>query len=246
MNRRLNEYYQPEVESEIPMLLINPTIINNGKRLIISPQPTSYLSYIVPHENIKNDYLLENIEFRRFFKDQGANDLKFTSALRMSSTFPYVMPIVYLPSKPELRVMDAGLRDNFGIKNSIKFLYTFRSWIKENTSGIVFLQIRDSEKQPEVETDHDKSFIQSISAPIETIYKNMFLTQDYDHDELIQYTSEWFDGKMDVIDLVLENTKENQLSLSWHLTESEKNVTYNSINRRDNQDGIKKLKQLLK
>ena len=32
MNRRLNEYYQPEVESEIPMLLINQTIIKNGKR----------------------------------------------------------------------------------------------------------------------------------------------------------------------------------------------------------------------
>ena len=246
MNRRLHEYYKPEVESEIPMLLINPTIINNGKRLIISPQPISYLSYIVPQENITNNYLLENIEFGRFFKNQGAKDLKFTSALRMSSTFPYVMPIVYLPSKPELRVMDAGLRDNFGIKNSIKFLYTFRRWIEENTSGIVFLQIRDSEKQPEIETEHDKSFLKSISAPVETIYKNMFLTQDYDHDELIQYTSEWFDGNMDVIDMVLENTKENQLSLSWHLTESEKKVTYNSINRSDNQKAIKKLKQLLK
>ncbi len=246
LNRRLYEYYKPEFESTIPMLIINPTIINNGKRLIISPQPTSYLSYIAPQENISNQYLLESIEFKRFFKYQGANDLKFTSALRMSSTFPYVMPIVYLPSEPKIQVMDAGLRDNFGVKNSVKFLYTFRKWIQRNTDGVVFIQIRDAEKRPEIENEGGKSFIKSISAPVGTVYKNLFLTQDYDHDQLIQYTSEWFDGNIDVVDLVLDNTKEKQLSLSWHLTESEKKVTYKSIYRPDNREAIQRLKQLLK
>lgn len=245
MNRRLYEYYKPEFESQIPMLIVNPTIINNGKRLIISPQPTSYLSYIAPQKNISNQYLLESIEFKRFFKYQGANDLRFTTALRMSSTFPYVMPIVHLPSKPELKVMDAGLRDNFGVKNSVKFVYTFRNWIKNNTDGVVFIQIRDSQKQPEIEQQKDKTFLRSLSAPVGTVYKNLFLTQDYDHDQLIQYTSEWFKGNIDVIDLVLDNTKKKQLSLSWHLTESEKKVTYNSVNRTDNQEAFQRLKQLL-
>lgn len=245
MNKKLYEYYKPEFESKIPMLIVNPTIINSGQRLIISPQPTSYLSYIAPQENISNDYLLESIEFKRFFKDQGANDLKFLSALRMSSTFPYVMPIVYLPSKPALKVMDAGLRDNFGVKNSVKFLYTFRKWIANNTSGVVFIQIRDSRKQPEVEPDEEKSFLASLSAPVETIYKNLFLTQDYDHDQLIQYTSEWFRGNVDVLNMVLDNTKEKQLSLSWHLTESEKKTTYNSILSSQNQEAIQRLKQLI-
>ena len=245
MNKKLYEYYKPEFESKIPMLIVNPTIINNGQRLIISPQPTSYLSYIAPQENISNDYLLESIEFKRFFKEQGANDLKFLSALRMSSTFPYVMPIVYLPSKPALKVMDAGLRDNFGVKNSVKFLYTFRKWIADNTSGVVFIQIRDSRKQPEVEVEKEKSFLASLSAPVETIYKNLFLTQDYDHDQLIQYTSEWFSGNVDVLNMVLDNTKEKQLSLSWHLTESEKKTTYNSILSSQNQEAIQRLKQLI-
>jgi hypothetical protein len=100
LNRRLDEYYTPEYNSKIPMLLINPTIVNNGKRLIISSQPVSYLSYNAPQNNIRNEYLNESLEFKRFFKQQGAGDLRFTSALRMSSTFPYVMPIVHLPSKP--------------------------------------------------------------------------------------------------------------------------------------------------
>lgn len=245
MNRRLYEYYTPEFESKIPMLIVNPTIINNGKRLIISPQPTSYLSYIAPQSNISNEYLLESIEFKRFFKYQGANDLRFLSALRMSSTFPYVMPIVYLPSTPELKVMDAGLRDNFGMKNTIKFLYTFRNWINENTDGVIFIQIRDSQKKVQIEEHEDKSFIKSLSAPVGTVYKNLFLTQDYDHDQLIQYTSEWFKGDIEVINFVLDNEGDKKLSLSWHLTESEKKITYNSIDRTDNQEAIQRLIQLL-
>tara|TARA_Y100001934_G_C12384515_1_gene794680 strand:- start:6349 stop:8478 length:2130 start_codon:yes stop_codon:yes gene_type:complete len=246
LNRRLNEYYLPEYNSEIPMLIINPTIVNNGKRLIISPQPISYLSYNRNQKNIKNDYLTESIEFKRFFKNQGADDLQFTSALRMSSTFPYVMPIVHLPSDPEFKVMDAGLRDNFGVKNSIKFLYTFKKWIEENTSGVVFIQIRDSQKKQKIDKEEKQTFIESISLPVRTVYKNIFLTQDYDHDQLLQYTNEWFKGNIEVINLVLNNSKEKQLSLSWHLTESEKKVTYNSIHITENRKAFNRIEELLK
>lgn len=155
------------------------------------------------------------------------------------------MPIVHLPSKPVMEVMDAGIRDNFGTKNSMKFLYTFRNWIETNTSGVIFIQIRDAEKKNKIEPNTPKTFIENISSPVSNVYKNLFVTQDYDHDQLFQYTSEWFDGQVDVIDLVLDNNKGNQLSLSWHLTESEKKKVYKSINRPDNQEGIYRLKQLL-
>lgn len=245
LDKRIYQYYSPEFKSEIPMLIINPTIVNNGKRLIISPQPTSYLSYIAPQENINNNFLLESIEFKRFFKNQDGRNLKFTSALRMSSTFPYIMPIVNLPSNPIMEVMDAGIRDNFGTKNSMKFLYTFRNWIEENTSGVIFIQIRDAEKKNRIEPNMHKTLSESMSYPVSNVYKNLFITQDYDHDQLFQYTSEWFGGKVDVINLVLDNNKTNRLSLSWHLTESEKKRVYNSINRSDNQKSIQKLRQLL-
>ena len=245
LDKKLFEYYQPEFKAEIPMLIINPTIVNNCKRLIISPQPTSYLSYITPQKNVNNNFLLESIEFKRFFKDQDAENLKFTSALRMSSTFPYIMPIVHLPSNPVMEVMDAGIRDNFGVKNSMKFLYTFRNWIATNTSGVIFIQIRDAAKKDKIEPNTPKTFIENISSPVSNVYKNLFITQDYDHDQMFQYTSEWFDSKVDVIDLALDNTKDNQLSLSWHLTESEKKKVYNSVNISDNKKSINRLKQLL-
>lgn len=245
LDKRLQDYYQPEFEAKIPMVIISPTIVSDGRRLLISPQPISYLPYAFPQDHIQNEVLLESVEFRRFFKNQNADSLKYTTALRMTSTFPYIMPIVNLPSDPPMEVMDSGLRDNYGTKTSLKFLYTFRNWIERNTSGVIILQIRDTEKKPPEVKPHKDTFIKSISSPVGNIYKNLFITQDYEHDQLIQYASEWFDGSIDVIDFCIDNNEKNQLSLSWHLTEREKKQIYNSIYSDKNQENLKRLQELI-
>lgn len=245
LDKRLQDYYLPEFEAKIPMSIISPTIVSDGRRLLISPQPISYLSYTHPEDNIRNNVLLESVEFKRFFKNQDAGNLRFSSALRMTSTFPYIMPVVNLPSAPPMKVMDSGLRDNYGTKTSLKFLYTFRHWIERNTSGVIILQIRDAEKKTlEVKKNND-SFLESISSPVGNIYKNLFITQDYEHDQLIQYASEWFDGTIDIIDFAAENNEKNKLSLSWHLTEREKKQIYNSVHSKNNQESLRRLKELI-
>ena len=245
LNKRLYEYYLPEFQAKIPMIIISPTIVNDGRRLIISPQNTSYLTYTLPQENISNNVLIESVEFNRLFKNNDAGNLKFTSALRMSSTFPFIMPLVKMPSIPQIEVMDAGIRDNFGIKTTLKFLYVYKNWIAENTSGVIIIQIRDLEKKSPKIIDERTSFFKSMSSPVGSIYKNLFINQDYDHDQLIQYASEWFDGNIDVFNFSLNNEEKNKLSLSWHLTKKEKIKIYNSIKSSDNQKNIKKLIQLL-
>ncbi len=245
LDKRLLDYYEPELNSEIPMAIVSPTIVSDGRRLLISPQPISYLSYTFPEKNIRNNVLLESVEFRRFFKEQNAMNLKYTSALRMSSTFPYIMPIVHLPSKPAIEVMDSGLRDNFGTKTTLKFLYTFRNWIDANTSGVIIIQIRDAKKSAPKVHEANNTFLQSVSAPVDNIYQNMFVTQDYEHDQLIQYASEWFDSSIDIVDFAVDNTAEQQLSLSWHLTETEKKQVYNSLKSTNNKESLAKLQKLL-
>ncbi|MFT6747269.1 MAG: hypothetical protein ACJAZ2_001618 [Glaciecola sp.] len=245
LSKRLHDYYLPEYEAKIPMAIISPTIVSDGRRLLISPQPISYLSYTFPQDNIRNNVLLESVEFKRFFKNQDADNLRFSTALRMTSTFPYIMPIVSLPSSPPMKVMDSGLRDNYGTKTSLKFLYTFRHWIERNTSGVIILQIRDTEKKTRELKKNNDSFITSISSPIGNIYKNLFITQDYEHDQLIQYASEWFEGTIDIIDFSVDNNEKKQLSLSWHLTEKEKKQIYNSIHSKNNQESLSRLKELI-
>ena len=105
------------------MLFLSPTIVNDGHMLIISPQPISYMTY-----KTDNTYY-DGIEFTRLFSEQDSKNLKFTSALRMNATFPYILPMVSLPSDPPIEIMDAGFRDNYGLKTSIKFIENFKNWI---------------------------------------------------------------------------------------------------------------------
>ncbi|MBL0256918.1 MAG: hypothetical protein IPQ03_05040 [Bacteroidetes bacterium] len=47
--KRLSAYRQPEANALIPMMVFSPTIVNDGRRLMISPQP---ISYLVSHAKI--------------------------------------------------------------------------------------------------------------------------------------------------------------------------------------------------
>ncbi len=246
LNKRIWEYREPEAKAQIPMMIVSPTIINDGRKLLISAQPISYLSYLSPKNNIRNNHTTDAIEFSRFFKDQDADNLRFTTALRMSATFPFIMPVTHLPSEPVIEVMDAGVRDNFGLDATMKFIYTFRKWIEENTSGIVIIQIRDSERKFHIEENPKKTFIGELMSPVGSIYTNMFRTQDMNHDQLLQYFSECFDGEIDVVDFELPQRKKGKkLSLSWHLTESEKRQIMNAFKLPSNEKSLKRLKVLM-
>lgn len=246
LNKRLWEYREPEYNAQVPMMIVSPTIINDGRKLLISSQPISYLSYLAPKNNIRNKHTTDAIEFGRFFKEQDADNLRFTTALRMSATFPFIMPVTHLPSEPVIEVMDAGVRDNFGLDATMKFIYTFRKWIEENTSGIVIIQLRDSEKKFHIEENPTKTFLGELMSPVGSIYSNMFRTQDMNHDQLLQYFSECFKGEIDIVDFELPQRKKGKkLSLSWHLTESEKRQIINAFKLPNNEKSLKKLKVLM-
>ena len=246
LNKRIWEYREPEANAEIPMMIVSPTIINDGRKLLIASQPISYLSFLSPKNNVRNNHTIDAIEFSRFFKEQDADNLRFVTALRMSATFPFIMPVAHLPSSPVIEVMDAGARDNFGLEATIKFIYTFRNWISANTSGIVIIQIRDNEKRFQVEENPKKTFLGELMSPVGSIYSNMFRTQDMNHDQLIQYFSECFDGEIDVVDFELPTRKKGKkLSLSWHLTASEKNQIASAFKLPNNQKSLARLKLLM-
>jgi len=67
---------------------------------------------------------------------------KLSSAVRMSATFPYVTPSVVLPTDPPRHVVDAGYYDNFGVNLAARWIAGNAGWIKENTAGVLVVQIR--------------------------------------------------------------------------------------------------------
>jgi len=244
LDKKLSNYHKPEQDATIPMMIFSPTIINDGRRLLIAAQPISYLSGNAPYNNTYSQPITENIEFRRLFKEQGADDVKFSSVLRMSATFPYIMPSVSLPSDPQINVLDAGMRDNYGALTTYKHIYTFKNWINENTSGVIILTLRDKPKRNTIKKNPLKSITETVGSPIGSLYGNLFSIQDYNLDDMMQYLSADLSTPIDVIDFELEN-ENNQISLSWHLTSKEKESVINSMHSKNNQKAVVRLTKLL-
>ncbi|NNC86054.1 MAG: patatin-like phospholipase family protein [Bacteroidia bacterium] len=244
LDTRLVDYLEDERNSKIPMMVITPTIVNDGRALFITPQPSSYL--INNPQNTDSDIqtVVNGVEFSRFFHDQNALNVKMTSVLRMNATFPYITPPVSLPSEPALEVMDAGIRDNYGLTNSVRFLYTFKDWIEENTSGVVLLQIRDSHKEEQVQDNSIKTIFQKLTTPFRNISGNFLVMQDYIQDTELQYAKEWFNGPLDIVHIQMPYMKE-KIALNWHLTNRDKNHLIKMVLNEENRKSLDRLIQLL-
>ena len=85
---------------------------------------------------------------------------------------------------------------------------------------------------------------ENFITPLGNIYGNLLTIQDYNQEESFQYAQSWFKGKLDYITIELP-TKEQDISLSWHLTTREKNSVFNSIYLPQNQEALKTLKRIL-
>lgn len=240
LDKSLEDYYQLEYEAKMPMLVLAPTISDDGRKLIISAQPVSYLCY-----NSEPNQINENIEFKRFFKDQDAEKMNFLSALRMSATFPYVFPAANLPTEPSIEILDAGIRDNYGMSNTLKFIFFFRRWLEQNTSRIVIIQVRDQEKFQDLNSSKKPSLWEEITQPFGTFYNTLLDVQDYQMDDQIRLAKEWYRGDMEIVDFVLKRTEENPISLSWHLTQKEKEYIWNAAKTEVNQSAFSKLDSIL-
>jgi rhodanese-related sulfurtransferase len=266
LDKTLFQYRTPEFEGRIPMLLLSPTVVNDGRKLYVSAQDVSYMNTATLAYKSQLNERLKGIEFRRFYKDQDADSLRFLSGLRMNATFPYVTPNVILPSSPAMEIMDAGLSDNFGIGDAVRFMFTFQDWIKENTSGVVVISIRDSDKEFPIEKLKGQSIFQKMFNPIGSLYNNWDYVQDVHNDNILEYAKATFGEHLNCLEfkyipkprqwtLLLEknidpekiekkNSQERAV-LSWHLTKREKESLFRTIYEDNNRESLLKLQTLL-
>jgi hypothetical protein len=219
-NKTLEDYRVPEKNARIPLLVMNPTVANDGRRLILSSQPMSFLEPD-PLSRRAGSITSEGTDYHRLFRNHFPEKTRLSSALRMNATFPFVMPAVNLPTEPPIEVLDAGLRDNFGVKTTIDYLRTFRNWIETNTSGVLIIRVRDTPASRPVK-DLNPSLWGRFSAPLGTVYGNFTRMQEYSNDKLLgQFLSD-ANFPVRLIDFELSFSEEERISLSWHLTRREK------------------------
>jgi hypothetical protein len=243
-NVRLGDMALPEQRAETPMLVISPTSINDGRRVIISSQPVAFLTDIAPQPPVSAATEPESIEFQRLFKGQDPADLKLSSALRMNASFPYVTPVVTLPSKPKMRVMDAGTRDNYGYRTTMSFLEAFRGWIEQNAGSVVIIQVRDKQRELQVKPVGG-SMLGRLVEPVGSIYGNFVRGQDQDYDLALKTAEAWMPVPLHVVDLQLRHEDDDEISLSWHLTAVEKQLVLATIGSPENQRAFSELRGLV-
>ncbi|MCA4899481.1 MAG: patatin-like phospholipase family protein [Cytophagales bacterium] len=259
MDHPISYYRDFEMKGLVPMVILTPTVVNDGRKIYIASRPVSFMNAEL--ENFQN-YSLEKfsgVDFQRFFKEQDAPNLRFLSALRMSATFPYITPNTTLPTDPPIEMMDAGISDNFGIIDAVRFMYAFKDWIRENTSGVVVVSIRDSPKVPDVQPKKGQTILDAITQPISSVYNNFENFQDINGDLLLGQAHDWLQAPIDRVDIQyqaesyvdllqgMDSIRQNnaRASLSWRLTTREKEGIVNNINSEKNKSELMKLKQLL-
>lgn len=244
MDHTLGYYAAYEQSAKIPLMVITPTIVNDGRRLIISSQSLCFLT-ANPSSLGALSKTNENIDYQTFFSNVNPQNTRFSSVLRSSATFPFVTPMVTLPTIPEVQLMDAGIRDNYGGKITMELLYHIQDWIKENTSGVIILQIRDTKKVLDNTTYRQVSLIDKFTLPFANMYSNFPKTQDFDQEQLFKIGTEQLPYQVDVINFNLREKVNDQISLSWHLSTQEKNKIQQAFYSELNQQAFRQLKRLM-
>jgi hypothetical protein len=244
-DKSLGDYFEPERTAVIPTMIFTPTIVNDGRRLLISSQQLSFLQQNHSYDSMGLNPIVENVEYQKFFANSNPNDIRFTSVLRMNATFPYIMPMVTMPTNPGMQVMDAGIRDNYGTKTTITFIHALEDWIRDNTSGVIIVKVRDSKKQLKGEEYKQVGMFDKLFLPFGNMYGNFPRVQDLDQDELIMNSQLYRDGLVNVVTFNLRESPLDKISLSWHLTSQEKKKIVEAVNSTENRREIEILLNLL-
>lgn len=234
LNHQLKDYVDDEANALIPLMLFHPVITRDGRKMLISSQPVSFLMRPVTDTATAIDP--DAVDYGALFSRQDPLSVRMLTVLRMNATFPYVLPNVWLPSNPVIDVMDSGFRDNFGQETAARFLHVFKDWIEANTSGVVVIQIRDR-KTGAWEYPYESGNINDVfTKPAFLLQYNWYKIQEYQQNDVMSLTSALFGDNFHRLSIQYYPKKdEARASLNFHLTRSEKLDLAQALDNPDNQ-----------
>lgn len=247
LDKTLKDYYEPEQKAQVPLIFFNAVITRDGRKLVMATHPARFMMRPVTDSPNIQPFDADAIDFHSFFKNQNAENIGILSALRMNATFPYVLPNVWLPTNPVIDVMDAGLRDNFGQETSLRFVEVFRDWLKENTSKVVLLQLRDRSLGDWDRPLEGTSLFGTFTKPFLLLQNNWYKLQDYYQHDQLEYSFEAYGSQFHRICFqYVPSRKEAPASLSFHITAAEKRDIAMALAAEDNQKEFRRLRVLMK
>ena len=247
LDKSLADYALPEREAEIPMLFVTPSVLNDGRLMIISPQPVSYMMGENVGANMLEADLPDAVDFSALFKEHQAGNLRFSTALRANATFPFILPNIQLPTEPAIELVDAGFRDNVGSKSALRFIHTFGNWLNANTSGVTLVAIRSYNPTLRRPYSTQGGLLGNLFNPLSFAGNFLFL-QEYEYQNDFGLLRDRYDIKnLNVINFNYTPTEKLRNSpTSFHLTRWERANIIASDELPDNKAAFQQLMDLLK
>ncbi|MEO6905141.1 MAG: hypothetical protein ABI148_02170, partial [Ginsengibacter sp.] len=247
LDKPIGFYREAEEKALIPMMILSATVTRDFKKMLVSSQPISFLMQTEYKDSTTKMAGPDAIDFGALFKNMDPMNLRMLTALRMNATYPYILPSVWLPTKPVIDVMDAGLRDNSGEETSLRFLSIFKDWINENTSGVLIIQVRSRKKGSWDDGYKVNGISDVITNPFTMMQTNWFRLQDYSQDDEISYLQNSLGNKLHRVSLMyIPKNPEGEAPLNFHLTAIEKKEVSASLHRQNNLEAIEQIKGFLK
>jgi hypothetical protein len=244
LNKHLGDYKQDEYNVNIPLIFFNSVVSRDGKKMIISTQPIRFMMQgrLDTTHFPKTDP--DVIDFSSFFSKQDPYNLSILTALRMNATFPIVLPNVWLPSQPVIDVMDAGLRDNYGMETTLRFLQNFDDWIKQNTAGVLVIQLRDREAGGWENPYYSDNMSDHITKPFFLLQHNWYKMMEYSQNDMLSYYSQNISYNLYKVSFqYVADKEETKAALNFHLTQSEKTNIAFTLNSEYNKKSLLRVQQ---
>lgn len=245
MQKKLGDYTSDESNANIPLFLYHTVITRDGKMMLISTQPMRFMMRS-PIDSASSNATADAIDYNTFFEKQDPMNVRLLTVLRMNATFPVVLPNVWLPSRPGIDVMDGGLRDNYGVETALRFMANMNNWIKENTSGVLLLQIRDRQDGGWENPYAYDDLAQNALKPFFLLQHNWYKMMEYFQKDMSSYFMAAHPFPITHITFqYIPRKEETKAALSFHLTKQEKFDISGSINSPHNQESFTQVMQLM-
>lgn len=245
LDKSIGYFKDREGRGVIPEMIINGTIVNDGRKLVICNQPAGFLTR--PTFALDQpEPPIDIVDFATFFAGENPLNLRITTALRMNATFPLVLPVVRLPCSPELNIMDAGLSDNFGNEVAARYIGALHNWLVANTRKIIFLEIRDTRENAVCSISDQASLGSQLFDPLFVIQNKWEAFQSSSLTYLKDVVPCQEEGKLKYLTLqYVPSELKKTAELNFHLTGQEKDDIFVSIKNPENKAVIDTLAELL-
>jgi len=244
LNKRFKDFRADEAAANVPLMFYHTVITRDGKMMLLNTQPLRFM--MQPPTATSEAEAVDAVDYTTFFAKQDPFNLRLLSILRMNATFPIVLPNVWMPSNPVIDVMDGGLRDNYGVENSLRFLSHMQNWIEENTSGVLIIQIRDRMDGGWENPYEYDDLTGNSTKPFFLLQHNWYKMMDYFQSDMENYFVSNSGYPIHKISFqYIPRSEETKAALSFHLSEREKHDIAASLNSKHNQEGFRKLLELV-